>query len=166
MRPYISCGLNMRFYLHDCVRPAGNRNNIWQMMLEPVRANVACWLMCGTARSIVGTVWNQNIECFIIKSQLICSLGQLIHSYFLKMKDTLAPFKLHGISLKVHEESVLLRCQVTLKIISFFCFVNLGFCERSFVIFGLYAYFRICWIWFHFLLPSVCVGYIQFICPD
>jgi hypothetical protein len=156
MRSYISCGLNMCFYLHDYVRPAGNRDNIWEMMLEHVRANVACWLMCGITRNIVGTVWSQNVECFIIKSPLICSLGQLIHSYFLKVKYTLGPFELREISLKVHEESVLLKCQVTLKIISFlFCFVNLGFFEKSFIIFGLYAYFRICWIWFSFLPPSV-----------
>jgi hypothetical protein len=143
MRPYNSCHLNKCFYLHDYVRPAGNRDMIWQMMLEHVRANVACWLMCGITRNIVGTVWSQNVECFIIKSPLICSLGQLIHSYFLKVKYTLGSFELHEINLKVHEESVLLRCQVTLKIISFlFCFVL--FCEFRFFWKEFYYFWTVC----------------------
>jgi len=37
----------------------------------------------------------------------------------------------------------------------FVLFLNLGFGERNFIIFGLYEYFRICWIWFRFLPPSV-----------
>jgi len=42
MRPYVFCGLNTCFYVYDYIRPAGNRNNVWQMMLEHVRANFAC----------------------------------------------------------------------------------------------------------------------------
>jgi len=50
--------------------------------------------------------------------------------------------------------------------LNFVLFLNLGFGERSFIIFGLYEYFRICWIWFRFLLPSVCIEYVQLIYPD
>jgi len=45
-------------------------------------------------------------------------------------------------------------------------FLNLGFGERSFIIFGLYEYFGIRWIWFCFLPPSVHIGYVQFIYHD
>jgi hypothetical protein len=166
MRHYVSFGLNICFYLHDCVRPAGNRNNVWQMMLEHVRANIDIEC-CGGTRNAEGTLWSPNIENFIMKSQMICSLGQLIHSCFLQVRYTLGPFKLHEVSLKVHDESVLLRCQMTLSIISFlFCFVNLGFDKSNVIILGLYQYFRTFWIWFLFLPPNVHIGYVHFIYPD
>lgn len=60
------------------------------------------------------------------------------------MRYTLGALKLHERSLKVHVESVLLQCQITLSFISFLsCFMNFGF-DKSSVILGLYEYLEFC----------------------
>jgi hypothetical protein len=60
MRHRVSFGFNVCFYLHDCVRPAGSRNNMWQMILEHMRANTGCYC-CGTQPGMLNVLCEARI---------------------------------------------------------------------------------------------------------